>query len=64
MDAKVKRGLGLLAVAALAGVLAWGVSYEGTESDAEALVASLAWITALGAAVVGLALIAWGLLRD
>lgn len=62
MSLKVKRGLGLLAVAAIA-ALAW-VAFSGDATGAEATVSDLARIMAGWCALIGLALIAWGLLRD
>ncbi len=62
MPEKVKQGLGLLAVAALA-LLVLAVTAP-SEAMPIQLVGAVAGLTMAASAVVGLALIAWGLLRD
>lgn len=62
MSLKVRRGLGLLAVAAVA-ALAW-LAFDGEQVGAEAAVSNIARIVAGWCTLIGLALIAWGLLRD
>lgn len=62
MPVKVKRGLGLLVVAAIAFVLT--VATQGQGHVVTATLALLFGIAMIGCAAVGLVLIAWGLLRD
>lgn len=62
MSLNVRRGLGLLAVAAIA-ALAW-LAFDGSPAGAEATVSDVARIVAGWCALIGLALVAWGLLRD
>jgi hypothetical protein len=62
MSTKVKRGLGLLVVA----VIAWGIGFASMQSTAliPALLTLVAGLTMVVCVVVGLVMIAWGLLRD
>lgn len=62
MSVKVRRGLGLLVVA----VVGWLITFGLLQASATPLVvASLVVGTAtIAAAVVGVVLLAWGLLRD
>lgn len=62
MSVKVKRGLGLLAVAVLALLTQWVVSYD--DGGGAVTVGVLARLVLLVAGGVGLVLIAWGLLRE
>lgn len=62
MTLKVKRGLGLLAVAAIA-AMAW-LGFDGATDGAEATVSNVARVIAGWCALIGLAMVAWGLLRD
>lgn len=61
---KVRRGLGLLAVAALAFGIQWVAGYGDGHTGGEAAVISLARLVLLVTGCAGLALIAWGLLRE
>lgn len=65
MSVKVRRGLGLLAIA----VLAWGVQWvagygDATASGGQSLVISVSRLVLLVAGAAGLVLVAWGLLRE
>lgn len=62
MDTKVRRGLGLLAIAVLALGIQWVVSYD--DGSAAVTVGVLARLVLLVAGCVGLVLLAWGLLRE
>lgn len=69
MPVKVKRGLGLLVVAALGLLVAqFAMQAQASGSDGQALVGNafvlVAAVAVLGGLVGGLVLIAWGLLRD
>lgn len=68
MSWKVKRGLGLLVVAAIGWLIGLPLTHTSPSSDlAAALVvaATLAAVVAfVGGLIGGLALLAWGLLRD
>lgn len=68
MSVKVKRGLGLLVVAAIAFLLLLPLTQASPSGDAaSALLAGgtiAAGVALLGGLVGGLALLAWGLLRD
>lgn len=62
MSVKVKRGLGLLVVA----LIAFLVATVATRAEAQpvVLLGLIAGFVMLAAAVAGLVLLAWGLLRD
>lgn len=62
MPEKVKRGLGLLAVAALA--LLVGAVTAPSEAMPLQLVSAVAGLVTAVSVVCGLVLVAWGLLRD
>jgi hypothetical protein len=62
MGMKVRRGLGLLAIAALAFGVQWVVSSD--DSGAAVSVGVLARLVLLVAGCAGLVLVAWGLLRE
>lgn len=62
MSLKVRRGLGLLAVAAIA-ALAW-LAFDGEPGGAGATVSDVSRLVAGWCALIGLVLVAWGLLRD
>jgi hypothetical protein len=62
MSMKVRRGLGLLAVAALAFGVQWVVSYD--DGGAADSVGVLARLVLLVAGAAGLVLVAWGLLTE
>lgn len=62
MSTKVRRGLGLLAIAVLALGIQWVVSYD--ESGPASAVVTLARLVLLVAGCAGLVLVAWGLLRE
>jgi hypothetical protein len=64
MSVKVKRGLGLLAIALLAWGVQWVVGYDGAATGAASDVISLARVVLLVCGASGLVLLAWGLLRD
>lgn len=62
MSVKVKRGLGLLAIAVLALGIQWVVSYD--DGGGAVAIGVLARLVLLVAGCAGLVLIAWGLLRE
>jgi len=62
MPDKTKQGLGLVAIAALALLIAFVVAQGG--GAASDVVVALAKVTALVCGIVGLALVAVGLLRE
>lgn len=68
MTKKVRRGVGLLVLAALAALVAFLVGWARSDPgpDNFLLVAThwLAFVAMIGSVLGGLALIAWGLLRD
>lgn len=68
MSMKVKRGLGLLVVALIGWLVALALSQIETDGTFEALLLLIptlvAGVALIGGLVGGLALIAWGLLRD
>lgn len=69
MPVKVKRGLGLLVVAAIALLVLLVVQHGGAPdgSVAAGFYVAVIWaagLVFLGGLVVGLVLLAWGLLRD
>lgn len=69
MSVKVKRGLGLLVVALMALLVLWTTGSAGAPANdfGRLLYVGLTFASAivlLGALVVGLALLAWGLLRE
>jgi hypothetical protein len=63
MSVKVKRGLGLLAVAAL-GYLVVGLGQSAPAGATADLIEMLGWATIAAGMIGGLLLLAWGLLRD
>lgn len=68
MPVKVKRGLGLLVVAAIALLLAMSVGQIRPTGDAAALITAVVLmalaVVFLAGLLGGLVLVAWGLLRD
>jgi hypothetical protein len=64
MSVKVKRGLGLLVVAVAAWVVAAVTGATGTDNAEVSLLGALAVVVLVVCAAAGLALVAWGLLRD
>lgn len=65
MSIKVKRGLGLLVIAAIGYLLVFAVRDSGPDgSTATSLLELVGWTLAGAGLVGGLLLLAWGLLRD
>jgi hypothetical protein len=64
MSVKVKRGLGLLVVAVAAWIVAAITGAASTDNAVVSLLGALAVVVLIVCAAAGLALVAWGLLRD
>ena len=63
MDARIRRGLGLLVVAVIAFLVLWSVAGIDTNAAWRALIELVAGLALLGALFGGLGLLAYGLLR-
>lgn len=66
MPDKVKRGLGLLVVAAIGYLIVFAAQGDDgmASGGAAAIIESIGWLLAAVGIIGGLVLLAWGLLRD